>query len=174
LNSLIENKNEDIESLESSKIDLVTKINHYKNYEVKVNEYESVIKKLSDNIEAAKRDLDVYQNKCRGYENKIREMENNVNYTQQEKERLNGLNKNKSNEIEEYKNRLSKLEQEYRRMQEVDKVCQGLHVPLPLFRCRYRNTSGRSKPSRRRRRSTRTPTIGRRSSTKTSPGRSQP
>ena len=37
LNNLISNKNEDIESLESSKIDLVTKVNHYKTYEAKTS-----------------------------------------------------------------------------------------------------------------------------------------
>jgi hypothetical protein len=39
------------------------KINHYKNYELKINENELITNKLQENIEKLKRDIDGWQNK---------------------------------------------------------------------------------------------------------------
>lgn len=50
LNSLIRTKNDDIEALEKEKIEMHTKINHYKNYEIKITENEQVVKRLNDQI----------------------------------------------------------------------------------------------------------------------------
>lgn len=50
LNNLIKTKNDDIEQLEKEKLELHTLMNKYKNYEIKINEYEQVVAKLKNNL----------------------------------------------------------------------------------------------------------------------------
>jgi hypothetical protein len=57
LNQLIKNKNQDIDQLEGEKLELHSKVNHYKNYEIKINENEQIVTKLQNNVEIQKRDV---------------------------------------------------------------------------------------------------------------------
>lgn len=65
LNSLIRTKNDDIEALEKEKIEMHTKINHYKNYEIKITENEQVVKRLNDQIAQLRGDAENWQKKIR-------------------------------------------------------------------------------------------------------------
>jgi FtsZ-binding cell division protein ZapB len=53
---------------------MLTKINFYKNYELKINEFESVIKKLNDNNDNLKKELEGWQGKYRQAEGKCRDL----------------------------------------------------------------------------------------------------
>jgi hypothetical protein len=57
LNQLIKNKNQDIDQLEGEKLELHSKVNHYKNYEIKINENQQIVTKLQNNVEIQKRDV---------------------------------------------------------------------------------------------------------------------
>ena len=57
MNQLIKNKNQDIDQLEGEKLELHSKVNHYKNYEIKINENEQIVTKLKNNVEIQKRDV---------------------------------------------------------------------------------------------------------------------
>lgn len=57
MNQLIKNKNQDIDQLEGEKLELHSKVNHYKNYEIKINENEQIVTKLQNNVEIQKRDV---------------------------------------------------------------------------------------------------------------------
>lgn len=46
LNNLLRSKNDDIKNLENEKLELHSKINHYRNYEVKISETEQIATKL--------------------------------------------------------------------------------------------------------------------------------
>jgi len=55
LNSLIKTKNSDIDQLEEEKLTLHSKINHYKNYEIKITENEQMVEKLKSHNDKLKR-----------------------------------------------------------------------------------------------------------------------
>ncbi len=57
MNQLIKNKNQDIDQLEGEKLELHSKVNHYKNYEIKINENQQIVTKLQNNVEIQKRDV---------------------------------------------------------------------------------------------------------------------
>jgi chromosome segregation ATPase len=55
LNSLIKAKNTDIDQLEEEKLTLHSKINHYKNFEIKINENEQMVDKLKSQNDKLKK-----------------------------------------------------------------------------------------------------------------------
>ena len=57
MNQLIKNKNQDIDQLEGEKLELHSKVNHYKNYEIKINENQQIVTKLQNNVDIQKRDV---------------------------------------------------------------------------------------------------------------------
>lgn len=57
LNNLIRSKNDDIDNLENEKLELHTKINHYKNYEMKITEGEQVTARLNSEIAKLRGDI---------------------------------------------------------------------------------------------------------------------
>lgn len=145
LNSLIRTKNDDIEALEKEKIEMYTKINHYKNYEIKITENEQVVKRLNDQIAQLKADAENWQKKLRDSDARAKEFENQLFKNNQEKERLTNMIKTKSNEYEILRNRYSELEINSRKVQELELVCQEQHVNLHLFRIKFLVTFQRLK-----------------------------
>ncbi len=69
---MIRNKNDDLDQLEGEKLELHTKINHYKHYEIKINENEQLLGKLHNSNEALKRDIDNWTNKYRSADARTR------------------------------------------------------------------------------------------------------
>lgn len=78
LNTLIRTKNDDIEALEKEKVQMHTTINHYKNYEIKISESQSIVKRLNEQIVQLRGDNEGWQKKVREAENKFRELENHL------------------------------------------------------------------------------------------------
>lgn len=72
LNDLLKDRNKEIAALEKEKLELYSKINHYKNYEIKITETEQTTKRLQDSNNSLKRELDGWQSKFRDSENKTR------------------------------------------------------------------------------------------------------
>lgn len=124
---MIRTKNDDIEALEKEKIEMYTKINHYKNYEIKITENEQVVKRLNDQIAQLKADAENWQKKLRDSDARAKEFENQLFKNNQEKERLTNMIKTKSNEYEILRNRYSELEINSRKVQELELVCQEQH-----------------------------------------------
>jgi chromosome segregation ATPase len=78
LNNLLRSKNDDIKALEDEKLGLHSKINHYKNYENKINEGEQMAAKLKDDVNKLRNDGENWQNKAKQFENKVRDLENQL------------------------------------------------------------------------------------------------
>lgn len=74
LNNLLRSKNDDIKGLENEKLELHSKINHYRNYEVKISESEQITTKLKDDINKLRKDVENWQGRAKDYENKAREL----------------------------------------------------------------------------------------------------
>lgn len=49
-----------------------TSINHYKNYEIKIQENENIVKRLNDQIQQLRNDGEGWQKKIKDAENKAR------------------------------------------------------------------------------------------------------
>ncbi len=96
---MIKNKNEDLDQLEGEKLELHSKINHYKNYEIKINENEQLLGKLQNSNEALKRDIDNWTNKFRSADARTRELENALFTSNNEKDKLSMSFKSKLNEL---------------------------------------------------------------------------
>lgn len=110
LNNLIRSKNDDIQSLENEKLELHSKMNHYRNYEVKITESEQITTRLNSEIAKLRGDIESWQDKNRQAENKIRDMDRLLYENNNEKERLSSIIKNKNYEQEELRNKYSRLE----------------------------------------------------------------
>lgn len=75
LNNLLRSKNDDINQLEKEKLELHTKINHYRNYEIKISEGEQTVTKLREDINKLRKEVENWQGRAKDFENKNREME---------------------------------------------------------------------------------------------------
>ena len=75
LNNLLRSKNDDINQLEKEKLELHTKINHYRNYEIKISEGEQTVAKLREDINKLRKEVENWQGRAKDFENKNREME---------------------------------------------------------------------------------------------------
>lgn len=119
LNDLLRERNDLINKLESDSVEAVRKINHYKNYEIKISENEQTVRKLQDTVDKYRKDLDNWQNKYKESESKSREFENILFKNNQEKEKINSMFKAKNAEYDELRNQYSRLEPEIRRKKEM-------------------------------------------------------
>lgn len=79
-------------------MELYSKINYYKNYEIKINENEQVVAKMQETNNSLKKEIDNWQQKYRDADSKAREMENHLFKNTQEKEKLGSMIKMKNNE----------------------------------------------------------------------------
>lgn len=98
LNKLIAVKNEDIDQLEKEKVEMLSEMNYYKNYENQIREYEQDIEKMRNVIDTNRKEIENWQNKFRASDGKVRELENALFVQNQEKEKLGTVARNKSNE----------------------------------------------------------------------------
>lgn len=98
LNKLIAVKNEDIDQLEKEKVEMLSEMNYYKNYENQIREYEQDIEKMRNVIDTNRKEIENWQNKFRASDGKVRELENALFVQNQEKEKLGTVARTKSNE----------------------------------------------------------------------------
>ena len=131
---MIRTKNDDIHSLENEKLELHSKINHYKNYESKISESEQIANKLKEEINRLRGDVEGWQNKANTADNKNREFEHHLFVSNNEKEKLNSMLKNKSSEYDDLRGKYARMETESRRTNELESIIQEQHVSYQLCR----------------------------------------
>lgn len=129
LNNLLRSKNDDIKGLENEKLELHSKINHYRNYEVKISESEQITTKLKDDINKLRKDVENWQGRAKEYENKARELENHLYQNNSEKEKLSAMIKTKNNEYDDLRGRYARLEGDTRKITELEAALKEQHVP---------------------------------------------
>ena len=120
LNDLLRDRNKEIAAMEKEKLELYSKINHYKNYEIKISENEQTCKRLQESNNSLKRELDGWQSKFRESEGKVREAENHLFKSTQEKEKLSSMIKAKNNDYDELRAQLARMEPELRKKGEIE------------------------------------------------------
>ena len=120
LNDLLKERNREIGALEQEKLELYSKINHYKNYEMKIAENEQVVARMQEGNNGLKREIENWQQKFRESDAKARDFENHLFRNNQEKEKLGSMIKNKNNEYEELRTQYARLEPEVRRKNDLE------------------------------------------------------
>lgn len=128
LNNLIRSKNDDIKALENQKLELHSKINYYKNYEVKISESEQVSSKLKEDILKLRKDIEMWQGRAKEYENKVRELENYLYQNNSEKQKLSVMIKSKNNEYDDLRSRYARLEGDNRKITDLEAALKEQHV----------------------------------------------
>lgn len=134
LNTLIRAKNDDIDQLEKDKLEMHAQVSHYKNYEIKINENEMLVKRLNDQIHNLKTENGNWERKLREVEGRSGEFERVLYENNKEKEKLSNMIKAKANEYDQLRSKYAQLESECRKASELEMVCQEQHVPFTRFR----------------------------------------
>jgi chromosome segregation ATPase len=134
LNDLLKERNREIGGLEKEKLELYGKINHYKNYELKIAENEQLVGRMQEGNASLKREIDSWQAKFREADARARDFENHLFRNNQEKEKLSSMVKAKNSDYDELRTQLARLEPEVRRKNELEVALQEQQVPLRLSR----------------------------------------